>query len=80
MNSVQLYKTTSSVLVLCILICDIVKNMWDNTKWVVCKLQLYYEFGTHFDFVICSYCYLYLLLDQFVCWTVGEFIPIVFTF
>jgi len=47
------------------LICGSVESRWDNTKLFVYKLQLYYEFGTHFDFVICSYFYLYSLIDHF---------------
>jgi len=61
-------------------ICGSVESRCDNTKLFVYKLQLYYEFGTHFDFVICSYCYLYSFLDQFFCWTVDEFVPVVLTF
>lgn len=79
MDSVQLCKTSSSVLVIYTLICGSVESRGDNTKLFVYKLQLYYEFGTHFDFVICSYFYLYSILDQFVCRTVGEFVPVVLT-
>jgi hypothetical protein len=58
----------------------ILESRWDNTKLFVYTLQLYYERGTHLYFVISASFYLYLLLDQFVCWTVDEFIPVVFAF